>query len=125
MAVSCPLVIAAVVSGCDPAPAPTPTPTAVACPIPAEQPDLTLAVAEPLIGRQVVVCPADGDVPSPVTLTADWAQLLAVDGAALPAHPELVAGQGAWSCRLADGVTHVLVQDEWYAARPVECSQAL
>lgn len=118
-------IAAASMTGCTGEPGPAPAPSPVTCPTSADQTEFILATAETLIGSETLVCGVREDVPTSLEFTTDWAELFAVDGVDLPAHPELVDGQGEWTCVLASGTSYVLVDDEWYAARPVECSQAL
>ncbi len=118
-----PLVVIVLASGCTPGPEPTPSPAS--CPESADVPDFPLSKAQTLVGSDVLVCGPHDDVPTSLKLTADWARLLASDGINLPSRIELVDGEGEWTCDLASGSSFVLVNKEWHAARPVECSQAL
>lgn len=115
--------VVVLISGC--APTLEPTPSAISCPDSADVPGFLLSQARTLVGSDVLVCEPRDDTPTSLTLTAEWAELLATDGITLPTPIELVSGEGEWTCEVGSGSSLVLVNGEWYAARSVECSQEL
>ena len=93
--------------------------------------DLTLSVAQSIVGKTVPVCATSSDdpnTPGQVLIEKPWENLYSVDGMKLPAKVNLSGSDNA-SSPLADcdvnpsNTIYIQSDGKWFKARSVGCSQ--
>lgn len=93
--------------------------------------DLTLSVAQSLVGKTVLACATSSDdpnTPGQLLIERPWDSLYSVDGIDLPAKVNL-SGSNKASAPLADcelnpsNTIYIQAEGKWFKARSVGCSQ--
>jgi hypothetical protein len=92
--------------------------------------DLTLSVAQSLVGKTVPTCAGssnDPTTPGQLLIEKPWDSLLSVDGMDLPADVLLPGSENATfplaDCNLESSITtHIQAEGKWFKTRSVRCS---